>query len=212
MDMFTTVLAGLPLTLFVTAAALGGGSILAIPLTLGLRRRVGPIWLLCRLIVDLWRGVPQLVWIFLIYYGVTIGDFQFSALGAGILALSIVASGYLAEIFRGALKSVHAGQFEGAAALGLSSVSTWLLIVAPQATRIAIPGYTNYAIALLKDSAIVSIIGVAEMAFRTGQLARSSDTGIYVYLLAAAIYIAISIPLGILSRSFDTRLRAAVTR
>jgi His/Glu/Gln/Arg/opine family amino acid ABC transporter permease subunit len=212
MDMFLTVLAGLPLTLLVTVGALAVGTVLAIPVTFGLRVPFVPIRIACRVFVDVVRGVPQLVWLFLIYYGVTVGGMRFDALPAGILALGIVASGYLAEIFRGSLKGVHAGQWEAAQALGFGRVTMWGQIVAPQTARIALPGYTNYTIALLKDSAIVSTIGVAEMAARSGQLAKTSDAGIYVFLLAAAIYIALSIPLGILSRRLDIRLRTAVAR
>jgi len=212
METFLAVLSGVPLTLFVTVAAMTLGALLAVPLTLGLRSRSKVIWFVCRGIVDVFRGVPQLVWLFIVYYGITFGGIRIDALPAGIIALGVVASGYLAEIFRGALKSVQAGQWEASEALGFSRASTWLEVVAPQAGRISIPGSTNYAIALLKDSAIVSTIGVAELAWHTGTLARASDVGIYIYLIGAAIYILISVPLGVFSRSVETRLRAAVAR
>jgi len=207
-----TILAGLPLTLLITATAMALGTLLAVPLTLGLRAGAPPVRWVCRVVVDLFRGVPQLVWLFIIYYGVSAGDARPTALGAGVAALGLVASGYLAEIFRGALKGVAAGQWEAAAALGFSPATTWARILTPQAARVALPAYTNYAIALLKDSAIVSTIGVAEMVFRTGQVARTSDMGVFVYVFTAVIYIALSAPLGMLSRRSDIKLREAVAR
>lgn len=212
MDTVLAVLSGVPLTILVTVAAMALGALLAVPLTLGLRSRSKVVWFVCRGIVDLFRGVPQLVWLFIVYYGITFGGIRVDALPAGIIALGVVASGYLAEIFRGALKAVNAGQWEASKALGFSSAATWLEVVAPQAGRIAVPGSTNYAIALLKDSAIVSTIGVAEITSHTGALARASDAGIYIYLIGAVIYILISVPLGVLSRAADTRMRAAVAR
>jgi polar amino acid transport system permease protein len=212
MDILRTVLTGLPLTIAVTFGALAVGTVLALPLTLARR---APWWIvrgIVRIVVDLLRGIPQLVWLFLIYYGVTIGGVRLEALPAGIAALGVVAAGYIAEIFRGAISGVPTGQWEASAALGFKSRTAWVDVVAPQAIRIAIPGYTNYLIALLKDSAIVSIVGVADISFEAGQLARSSDIGLLVYLFAAALYIALTIPMGLLSRTAETKLRAAVKR
>ena len=210
MDALRTVLLGLPMTLVVTAGALATGTVLAIPLTLGLELRRGPVWFVCRAVVDLVRGVPPVAWLFILFYGISVGAVQLSALAAGIGALGIVASAYLAEIFRGSLKSIHFGQAEAATALGLSGRSTWLDVIGPQAWRTALPAYTNYAIALLKDSSIVSIVGVAEMVSRSGQLSRSSDLGIFVFVLAGAMYVVLSILLASGSRALHRRLRQAV--
>lgn len=212
MDELTTILAGLPTTLLVTMASLALGTVIAIPLMFGLRSGHRLVWLPCRLVVDLCRGIPPIVWLFLLFYGFVIGDFRFSAFEAGVLALGVVAGVYLAEIFRGALLSINPGQFEASHALGLSSVTTWVSIIGPQAWRTAIPGYTSYGIALLKDSAIVSTIGVTDVLEHAAQLARTSDQGIFVFAVAAAVYVVISWPLGVASRAADVRLRRAVSR
>lgn len=209
MDALRTVLLGLPMTLGVTAGALLLGTVLAVPLTLGLELRRGPVWFLCRSVVDLVRGVPPVAWLFILFYGVSIGAVRLSALSAGIGALGLVASAYLAEIFRGSLKSIHFGQAEAATALGLSRRATWLDVVGPQAWRTALPAYTNYAIALLKDSSIVSIVGVAEIVSRSGQLSRTSDLGIFVFVLAGAMYVVLSILMASGSRILHRRLREA---
>lgn len=212
MELLLTVLSGLPLTLLVTLTALAIGTLLAIPLLFGLRSRNRVAWFTCRCFVDLCRGVPPVVWLFILYFGVSVGANRMSAFAAGTIALGLVASGYLAEIFRGAVKSIHTGQWEAADALGLSLTDTWGQVIGPQVWRTALPGFTTYAIALFKDSSIVSTIGLAEVVFTTNQLARSSDLGIFVYAVAAAVYIGLSFPLGLLSRSLDVKLRKVVAR
>lgn len=210
MEAFATVMLGLPVTLLVTAGSLLVGTLLAIPLTLGLESGFRSARLPCRVIVDICRGVPPVAWLFILFYGISVDVIQLSALTAGIAALGIVGAAYLAEIFRGALKSLHHGQAEAATALGLTWRTTWLSVIAPQAWRTALPAYTNYAIALLKDSSIVSIIGVSEIVNRAGQLSRSSSLGIFVFLLAGVVYIVLSVVLGIASRGLDRRLRQKV--
>lgn len=212
MDLLLAVLSGLPLTILVTLAALVIGVLLAIPLLFGLRSGHRIVWFTCRCFVDLSRGIPPIVWLFTLYFGVSVGVNRMSAFVAAIISLGLVAGGYLAEIFRGSVKSIHHGQWEAAEAVGLSQADKWIQIIGPQVWRTALPGFTTYAIALFKDSSIVSTIGLAEMVFRANQLARSSDLGIFVYLIAAAVYIGLSFPMGLLSRSLDVRLRKVVAR
>ncbi|MFC8522324.1 amino acid ABC transporter permease [Pseudarthrobacter sp. NPDC057230] len=212
METMLAVFAGLPLTLLVTLTALSIGTVLAIPLLFGLRSTNGPLRFFSRCFVDVFRGIPPVVWLFVLFFGVTMGATRLSAFAAGVIGLGLVASGYLAEIFRGSLKAIQTGQWEAAHALGFSEASTWSQVIGPQLWRTALPGFTTYAIALFKDSSIVSMLGVAEMVFTTSQLARSSELGIFVYAVAAAVYIGISLPLGVLSRSLDVRLRRAVAK
>lgn len=209
-EILFAVLTGLPLTILITLTALGIGTLLAIPLLFGLRSTNRTVWFISRCFVDICRGIPPIVWLFVLFFGVSVGSARLSAFAAGVIGLGLVASGYLAEIFRGAVKAVHAGQWEAAHALGFPATSTWSQVIGPQVLRTALPGFTTYAIALLKDSSIVSILGVADMVFTTSQLARSSDLGIFVYAVAAAVYIGLSVPLGVLSRSLDVKLRKAV--
>jgi polar amino acid transport system permease protein len=124
----------------------------------------------------------------------------------------VVAGAYLTEIFRGALGAVNAGQWEASEALGLDKFTLWTRVIGPQGLRVAIPGFTTYGIGLLKDSSIVSTIGVAEIVYLTQQNARTSGQGIVVYFIAAAIYIMLSMPLGMLSRNLDIKMRKAVAR
>lgn len=185
---------------------------LAIPLVAGLRSGNRLVWLLTRGTIDLLRGIPPVVWLFILYYGVSIGVIRMSALQAAVIGLGLVAAAYLAEIFRGAIGSVHQGQWEASSALGFRTGTAWGRVIGPQAWRTAIPAYTTYGIGLLKDSSIASTIGVAEIVFMSNQYARQSGEGILVFFIAAGIYILLSMPLGMLSRHLDTKMRKAVAR
>ncbi|WP_194266072.1 amino acid ABC transporter permease [Arthrobacter yangruifuii] len=212
MQMLHAVALGLPLTILVTVLSLGLGTVLALPLVAGLRSGNRAVWLFTRGIVDLLRGIPPVVWLFILYYGVSLGALRMSALQAAVIGLGLVSAAYLAEIFRGAIGSVHQGQWEASSALGFRRGALWARIIGPQAWRTAIPAYTAYGIGLLKDSSIASTIGVAEIVFFSNQYARQSGEGIFVFFIAAGVYILLSMPLGMLSRHLDTKLRKAVAR
>lgn len=212
MEMLKAIAIGLPLTVLVTILALMIGTVVALPIVAGLRSRNRLIWLMSRGLVDLLRGIPPVVWLFILYYGISIGAVRLSALQAGVLGLGVVAAAYLAEIFRGAISAVPKGQWEASSALGFHRATVWTRIVGPQTARAAIPAYTTFAIGLLKDSSIASTIGVSEIVFMSSQYARQSGSGILVFFVAAGIYILLSVPLGLLSRHLDVKMRKAVAR
>ncbi|MDQ1056535.1 polar amino acid transport system permease protein [Arthrobacter globiformis] len=212
MDILKAIALGLPMTLLVTAVSLGIGSLVALPLLAGLRSGRTAVRFLTRAVIDILRGIPPIVWLFVLFYGISVGTFKLSAFWAGVIGLGVVAGAYLTEIFRGALGAVNAGQWEASEALGLDRFTLWTRIIGPQGLRVAIPGFTTYGIGLLKDSSIVSTIGVAEIVYLTQQNARMSGQGIVVYFIAAAIYIMLSMPLGMLSRNLDIKMRKAVAR
>ncbi|MGO2751103.1 MAG: amino acid ABC transporter permease [Pseudoclavibacter sp.] len=208
-DVIAAVLLGLPLTLLITAAAFAIGVVGGIPLMLGLRSRLAPVRLLLRVIVDLIRGIPPIVWLFLLYFGVQIGAVRFDSITAAIVGLGIIASAYLAEIYRGAFLTLPRGQVEASAALGLSRVTTFVRVLAPQAFRTALPSMATFLLSLLKDSSIASTIGVADMVFAANMFARQNPTsaGIWPFFVAAAVYLIVSVPVAIYSRRLDSRLR-----
>jgi polar amino acid transport system permease protein len=209
MELLLAILAGLPLTVLVTAAAFAIGLVLGVPIMLGLRSRSVPLRLATRLLVDLIRGVPTIVWLFLLYFGVSIGSFRFDSLTAAIVGLGIISAAYLAEMYRGAFQTLPKGQGEAAQALGFGRRTAFVRILAPQAVRTALPSLTSYLLALVKDSSIVSTIGVAEVVFSATTFARQNpdSAGLTPFFLAAAVYLVVSIPLAVVARRLDTRLR-----
>jgi polar amino acid transport system permease protein len=209
MDALTAVLLGLPMTLLVTGAAFAIGVVFGIPLMLGLRSNWKPMRMALRFVVDIIRGVPTIVWLFVLYFGVSIGGLRLDSLTAAIVGLGIISSAYLAEIYRGAFATLPRGQFEASRALGLGQRTAFVSILAPQAVRTALPSITTYLLALLKDSSIASTIGVTEMVFAANTYVRQNPmtAGLTPFFIAAGVYVLISIPLAVVARRLDTRLR-----
>ena len=212
MEPLLVVLEGLPLTIVVTFGAFILGAVLGIPLALGLRTRVLPIKLVCRLAVDFLRGIPMIVWLFVLKFGFTSPGFRVSSLEAAVVGLGIISAGYLAEIYRGGLQAVPRGQYEAARALGIPRPSSFFGVIVPQAVRIVSPSIATFFIGLLKNSSIASTIAVGEMVFRAQAFARQNPTiaGILPYAIAGLLYILLSVPVAMLSRDLDAKMRKAV--
>jgi His/Glu/Gln/Arg/opine family amino acid ABC transporter permease subunit len=140
--------------------------------------------------IDVFRAVPLLVLLIWLYYGVTIlTGFNLTALQAGVLGLGLLYGANLAEVFRAGLEAVPAGQREAALTLGLSRRQATQSVVLPQAVRIVIPPLGNYWIGILKDSTLVSILGIQEI-MRTAQNTVLEDFRPFeIYTTVAVIYI-----------------------
>lgn len=157
--------------------------------------------------VELLRGTPLLVQLFFIYYVLPgLLGLSLTALTSAVLALSINASAYICEIFRAALQSIDSGQGEASVALGLSRAQTLRFVLVPQALRRAVPPLTNECIALLKESSLVSVMGMTELT-RTGQeLAGKTGDPLAVWPIVAALYFIVTFPLARLSSWLERRL------
>lgn len=212
MQFLQAVLLGIPLTLLITVLAFAIGAVLGVPLVLGRRSTVAPLRLLSRFVIDVLRGIPPVVFLFVLYFGVSIGAVKLSPLQAGFVGLGLIAAGYMAEIYRGGLLAVHKGQFESAAALGMNQWTAMARIIGPQAFRVALPSATTYAIGLLKDSSIASTIGAKEIVFGATGVSQATGEGLTPFLIAAVVYIALGAPLAWLSRTMDAKMRARVAK
>ena len=158
------------------------------------------------------RGIPPVVFLFVIFFGIGTDVVKLTALQAAVIGLGLIAAGYMAEIYRGGLLAVHKGQFEASAALGMGGWTAMSRIIGPQAIRVALPSATTFLIGLLKDSSIASTITATEMLYRATSVARSQGGGLEPFLFAAVVYIALGAPLAWLSRTLDAKLRARVAK
>ena len=206
MDLFLAILAAVPTTLLVTLGSFAAGALIALPLAAGRRSRFVVVRVLTKGVIDILRGIPPVVFVFILFFGIGSSIIRWDPLPAAIVGLALISAGHLAEIYRGGLLAVHAGQFEAAAALGLGRSTTFANVIGPQAFRVAIPGMVTWLISLLKDSSIVSTIGVAEIMFVTNQSARSTGEGLLPFIIAGAVYIALGTPLAALSRWLEKKL------
>lgn len=157
-----------------------------------------PVSLTFELLLVMLRGLPEIVLVFLVYYGgsqilLTYFDYEFTAYFAGITALSLVFAAYASQSLRGAIEAIPAGQSLAAYSMGLSKTSTFFKIILPQMWRLAIPGLTNQWLSLLKDSSLVSTIGIAEILFQTNSVIKVTHLPFEWYAVAACFYLVISV-------------------
>ncbi|EHU4849110.1 arginine ABC transporter permease ArtQ [Vibrio vulnificus] len=151
-------------------------------------------------LVTVLRGLPELLVVLFIYFGSTqvlfllTGDFiEVSPFLSGVIALSLIFASYASQTIRGALKAVNKGQREAASALGMSKSRTFFRIVLPQAVRHALPGLTNQWLVLLKDTALVSLIGVTDLLKQAQLTSAATHEAFTWYATAASIYLVITL-------------------
>jgi His/Glu/Gln/Arg/opine family amino acid ABC transporter permease subunit len=162
------------------------------------------------------RGVPDLLVIFLVYYGgsstlshMTGRSIEINAFTAGALSLGLVFGAYATEIFRGAILEVPRGQTEAAAALGLPSLAIFVHVVAPQAWRLALPAFGNQLTVLLKETALVSLVGLEDLMRRTSFAVEGTNRPFFFYLVAGVLYFVLSY--GMTNAFSMARRKTAVT-
>jgi polar amino acid transport system permease protein len=212
MNHFEHILAAAPVTLEVTATCFAVGALLGLVLVTGRRSRSWAVRTVSRVVIDVFRGIPPIVFLFIVFFGIGSGMITLSPFEAAAIGLGLISAAHLAEIYRGSLSAVNRGQFEASQALGLGRTTMYVRVIGPQAMRVAIPGMVTWAISLLKDSALVSTIGVAEIMSVTNQDARASGSSLTPFIIAAAIYIALGTPLAFLSRYLERKLSLAGRR
>ena len=157
------------------------------------------------------RGTPLLVQIFIIFYVFPFVGITMNAWTCGIIALTVNVGGYAAETIRGAILAVPKGQWEASATINLDYVTTLRRIILPQAFKIAIPPLSNTFISLVKDSSLVSTIGVLELLRRAQVIATPTYDFLTLYIEAALIYWAICIILSFGQKRLENYFNKNVT-
>jgi polar amino acid transport system permease protein len=201
------VMKGWGVTMLIALASMAMAVIVAILLMFGQRSRWIPIKLFSRGTTEILRGTPLLVLLLLGYYGVANALRLDSPAVAGIVILALFEGAYLAEIFRGALESVGASQLEAARAVGFDERQTWQHVIFPQAIRRALPGTAGQMVSLVKDSSLLSVIGVEELT----QMIRAANAQAYTalegYVPLAVLYLALTLPLSWWARRLETKFK-----
>ncbi len=150
----------------------------------------------------------MLIVLFLSYYGLSVLGLKLSPMVAAMLAMSIYASAYLGEIWRGSIEAVPQGQWEASEALALTRWQQLRFVVLPQAVRLALPPTVGFSVQLVKNTSITSIIGVIELT-RAGQLINNATFQPFaVFVVVALIYFALCFPLSSAARRMERRLHA----
>jgi polar amino acid transport system permease protein len=158
-----------------------------------------------RLYIEIIRGTPALLQIFLVYFGLTSYGVRLEPLPAAVITLGLIGGAYLAEIFRAGIESVDRGQVEAATSLGMKRRAIMRRIVLPQAMVLILPPFTNFLIALIKDTSLALTITVPEIMYRAYDAANQSFRSMEIYAMAGAIYLAMCYPLSRLARWLERR-------
>jgi len=185
------------------ALAVAFGSVIAIGRVYGNR----VVRVLLTAYVEVTRGTPILLQLFVIYYGLA-SVVRLPAFVAALIGLGLNYAAYESEIYRGALEAVQRGQLEAARVLGLSDWQTLRLVRAPQAFRFALAPTTNDFVAMLKDSSLVSVLTVMELTKQTQIFATNLGSWVLPGALCAALYLAMSLPLAQVARRLEARWSA----
>ncbi|WP_296229295.1 amino acid ABC transporter permease [Ralstonia sp. UBA689] len=213
---FSPVLAGWPdilrgalVTVEVTAAALVLGCVLGLLVGIGrLNPRRRFIYGICTVYVTFIRGTPLLVQLFLLFFGLPQFDILLPAFVCGVLGLGVYSGAYVSEIVRGAIQSVDRGQMEAARSIGMSSAQSMRAIILPQAVVRMIPPLGNEFIALIKNSALVSLLTIHDLMHEGQKIISVSYRSLEVYLAIALVYLVLTSAASYLLHRLERNIRA----
>jgi len=197
--------AGWTLALCVSAGV--AGTIIGFLLGVGQVSKIVVLRWITTAYVTVIRGVPVLLLIFFVYFGIPVlFAVDLAPFLAGFVALTVVAAAYMGETFRGAIQAVPRGQFEAAEALGVRYLDRTFRVIMPQALRIAVPSLTGYLINLVKDSSLIGIIGFVELTRAAKILSNLTLDPLGAFLMAAVIYFMISFTISRIGVAVERKL------
>jgi arginine/lysine/histidine transporter system substrate-binding protein len=202
------LLQGFGITLFVAFFSIIMGFFLSIPFGVILnKRKIYPLYLVFRTFNDFIRGTPLLIQLFFVYFGAPQIGIMLTPIQASIFTLTINASAYMAEVIRSGLISVNPGQKLAGKALGLTNFSIFRYIVWPQAFRIAIPSLMNAVVALMKDTALIAMISVAEVIRQAQSIISVTYNPMKYYFIAAIMFFVVTFPLMKISGKIERKIK-----
>lgn len=194
------LLSGLWVTVQLALGAVCVGLVLGIAGAAMKLSPLGPVRWVAETYTAIFRGLPELLTVLLVYYGAIYvvnfhleGRFEVSTYGAGVAALGITFGAYATEVFRGAILAVPKGQVEAAHAFGMSKLLAFRRVVLPQVWRIALPGLGNLFLVLLKDTALVSVVGLEDL-MREAKIGADNTRDAFTFYTAAAfLYLGLTV-------------------
>lgn len=203
------MLQGMVITLSVFAVTIVCSIPLGFMFTLMARSRIKPVKSLAQGYIYVVRGTPLLLQIMFVYFGLpllpVVGDYLiFGRFTAACIAFCMNYAAYFAEIFRGGLLAIDKGQYEAAKVLGLTKLETMTRVVIPQMIRVCLPAISNETITLVKDTALVTVIGVAEI-LHYAKTAVNRDGDTFAFLVAAALYLLINFVITMVFKKLETK-------
>ena len=206
------IIGGVSITIFVSVLSIIFATMFAVVGALGRLSTVAPVYATATLYVSLVRGTPLIVQLIFWYLALPQFGIVLPGLVCGIFGLAFNYGAYMTEIFRAGIQAIPRGQIEAAAALGMTERLTMRRIILPQATRIVIPAIGNEFIAMIKDSALVSYVGIQETFWRASTTGSRSFRTFETLLIAALIYWVLTIGFSLLQERLERRMRESDVR
>ncbi|MDH4108099.1 MAG: amino acid ABC transporter permease [Gammaproteobacteria bacterium] len=203
---FPLLLSGLGVTARLGLVSIAAGLVLGLFVALARIYSVQPFRLLARIYIDIFRSVPLLVLLIVVYYALPFVGLRLSPFMSAACALTLVSGAYAAEIFRAGIEAIPRGQFEASQALGLSYRHMMTDVILPQAIRIVIPPLTNNCINVIKDTALASVVAMPDLLKQATQ-AQALEANPTPLIVAALMYVAILWPLVLLVGRLERRFR-----
>jgi His/Glu/Gln/Arg/opine family amino acid ABC transporter permease subunit len=203
------LLEGTELTVLATILTMAIGSVLGLVIGLVRIARIPMVHQIIIVYVEIFRGLPTIVILFLAYFGLPSMGINISSnpVVVGITGLSVNLSAYLSEVFRAAILAIDPGQMEAGLSIGLSPVQSYGRIVLPQALLVAVPSLGSFFIGLLKDTSLLSFISVTELMKTGNDIVATTFLAFQVYILVGIIYVVLSVVSSRLVLWVERRLR-----
>lgn len=199
------LLSGAVMTVIVTAGGLVASLVLGILFAGFQTSRSRFLRAVTYVYVEVFRSVPVLTQLFIIYFGLASIGIKLDPIPAAVVGFGLNGGAYLTEVFRAGIEAVNRGQSEAAMSIGMPRLMTLRYIVLPQATKVVLPPIANFAIGLLKDTSLASAVAAPELSFHAHMLVDRTFLTTQIYILVALIYLAMSLPLSALSRALERR-------
>lgn len=206
-DSLPALLQGLWITILLGVVSIVAGLVSGLLMALLRLYAPAPVRALARIYIDVFRSIPLLVLLVLVYYALPFVGIRLSSFSSAATALTLVSCGYTAEIFRAGIEAIPKGQFEAAEAIGLGFFSSMRDVILPQAFRIVVPPLTSNCINVLKDTALASVVAMPDLLKQATQAQALSANP--TPLIGAALLYLLLLPLVRLVGYFEARHRAA---
>lgn len=206
-DIFRNLLLALRWTVGLSLIAFVGGSVVGMMLLVARIARLPGAVRGVALYVQLFQGIPLLMQLFLFYFGLALLGVETSALFAAALCLTLYASAYLTEIWRGCINAIPKGQWEASASLAMNLSEQLQHVILPQAARIAVAPTVGFLVQVIKGTALASVIGFVEVTKAGQMISNATFQPFLAYGCVALLYFALCFPLSLCSRRLERRLQ-----
>lgn len=211
-EYFPLFIEGLLWTLLIALLAVIFGVILGSILCFMKKSKFIILRAIANIYIEIVRGTPVLLQVYIVYFGLTAFGIKLGAFTSAIIALSVNSAAYVAEIIRSGIEAVDSGQMEAARSLGMTSKMAMFNIILPQAIKKILPAIGNEFVAVIKESSMASVIGVAEIMYASKIVTGATYRSMEPLMIAAIFYFILTFTLGRLMGYLERRLKASDSR